>query len=45
MKDACELLQQKEAELTRVHIVAPLLSEDRSSDDPALNPTTRLQVF
>ena len=45
MKDAYELLQQKEAELARVrkeieslNIVAPLLSDDRSSDDPALTP-------
>jgi hypothetical protein len=45
MKDAYELLQQKQAELARVrkeieslNIVAPLLSDDRTSDDPAPNP-------
>lgn len=45
MKDAYELLQQKQAELARVrkeieslNIVAPLLSDDRISDDPAPNP-------
>jgi len=44
MKDAFELLQQKEAELARVrkeieslNIVAPLLSDDLISDDPAPN--------
>jgi hypothetical protein len=45
MKDAYELLQQKQTELGRVrkeieslNIVAPLLSDDRTSDDPAPNP-------
>jgi hypothetical protein len=44
MKDAYELLQQKEAELARVrkeieslNIVAPLLSDDLISNDPAPN--------
>jgi len=45
MQDAYELLQQKRAELARVrkeieclNIVAALLSDDRTSDDPAPNP-------
>jgi len=45
MKDAYELLQQKQAELARVrkeidslNIVGPLLSDDHSFDDPAPNP-------
>jgi hypothetical protein len=44
MQDAYELLQQKQAELARVrkeieclNIVAALLSDDRTSDDPAPN--------
>ena len=52
MKDAYELLQQKEAELARVRkeieslkIVAPLLSDGRNSDDLAQTPTTRLRVL
>jgi hypothetical protein len=45
MKDAYELLQQKQAELGRVrkeieslNIVGPLLSDDRSSDHPVPTP-------
>jgi hypothetical protein len=50
MKDAYELLHQKESDLARVrkeveslNIVAPLLAEDRTSDDSGENsdPTRR----
>ena len=44
MQNVYEVLQQKQAELARVrkeidclNIVAALLSDDRTSDDPALN--------
>jgi hypothetical protein len=52
MKDAYELLQQKQAELARVrkeieslNIVAPLLSDDRSSDHPTPNPAESPSSF
>lgn len=45
MKDAYELLRQKQTELARVrkeieslNIAAPLLSDDRTSDDPGETP-------
>jgi hypothetical protein len=47
MKDPCEVLQQKEADLSRVRneieslrLIAPLLSDDLPADEPEKKPTT-----